>query len=66
MSDYIPPRHCPVCLDPESLCCCSPLNQCDGCKRGLVRDGEIHRDNKGRAVMVCQEARYRSYATGDR
>jgi hypothetical protein len=30
-----------------------PVNQCDGCRRGLVLDRDIHRNNSGFPVMGC-------------
>jgi hypothetical protein len=30
-----------------------PVNQCDGCRRGLTLDRDLHRDVAGRVVMGC-------------
>lgn len=42
MSDYTPPKLCPVCGDPTSLCMCEGQNQCDGCMAGVPAVNGVH------------------------
>ena len=43
MSKYTPPRMCPVCGDPTSLCQCVGVNQCDGCMARIPAINGAHR-----------------------
>lgn len=34
------------------------MNQCDGCRRGLPIEGNIHREANGHGYMVCTKQLY--------
>lgn len=34
------------------------MNQCDGCKSGMERRGNLHYDKHGSPVMICQRSTY--------
>ena len=58
---YTTPRTCNYCDLPTSICQCPEVNQCDGCRRGLLMDHRhIHRDANGWPIMTCQAERYKS------
>lgn len=65
MSDYTPPKFCPWCDEPTSLCRCE-INQCDGCRRGLTtRQSQygttMHDGEDGMPVMICTADLYRCH-----
>lgn len=54
MSDGILPVGAKVVIMSEEY------NQCDGCMAGMdLKEGNLHTDYAGNAVMVCQADRYR-------